>query len=160
MQRLSRDNVRRIFEEHEKLNHELETKQKKLDSWSKQLNKREALTERERQKLDEDKKQVMYANVAFPNNKFFSLNKNFYQSISLAYMSVINLSSFRHIGMIGAKLVWVIIPCWNYGPTLRFSLPIYAWSTFTFIVMVHSLLSFISTSLYISLLPQVSFSLN
>ncbi|XP_059453294.1 factor of DNA methylation 1-like [Corylus avellana] len=56
MQRLSRDNVRRIFDEHEKLNHELETKKKKLDSWSKQLNKREALTERERQKLDEDKK--------------------------------------------------------------------------------------------------------
>ncbi|XP_062176533.1 factor of DNA methylation 1-like [Alnus glutinosa] len=55
MQRLSRDNVRRIFDEHEKLNHELETKKKKLDSWSKQLNKREALTERERQKLDEDK---------------------------------------------------------------------------------------------------------
>ncbi|XP_059441528.1 factor of DNA methylation 1-like [Corylus avellana] len=56
MQQLARDNVRRIFDEHEKLNHELETKKKKLDSWSKELNKREALTEHERQKLDEEKK--------------------------------------------------------------------------------------------------------
>ncbi|KAJ4718618.1 factor of DNA methylation 1-like [Melia azedarach] len=55
MQRLARDNVRRILEEQEKLSYELETKKKKLDSWSKQLNKREALTERERQKLDEDR---------------------------------------------------------------------------------------------------------
>lgn len=57
MQRLARDNVRRILEEQEKLSCELETKKKKLDSWSKQLNKREALTERERQKLDADRQQ-------------------------------------------------------------------------------------------------------
>ncbi|XVE70166.1 hypothetical protein DITRI_Ditri10aG0050400 [Diplodiscus trichospermus] len=55
MQRLARDNVRRILEEQEKLNYELETKKKKIDNWSKELNKREALTERERQKLDEEK---------------------------------------------------------------------------------------------------------
>ncbi|XP_023535767.1 factor of DNA methylation 1-like [Cucurbita pepo subsp. pepo] len=55
-QRLARDNVRRILEEQEKLHQELETKKKKLDSWSKQLNKREALTGIERQKLDEEKK--------------------------------------------------------------------------------------------------------
>ncbi|KAK9281822.1 hypothetical protein L1049_004728 [Liquidambar formosana] len=55
MQRLARDNVRRILEEQEKLNYELDSKRKALDSWSKQLNKREALTERERQKLDEEK---------------------------------------------------------------------------------------------------------
>lgn len=59
MQRLARDNVRRIFEEQEKLNYELEAKKKKLDSWSKELNKREALTELERQKLDEDLKKVI-----------------------------------------------------------------------------------------------------
>lgn len=59
MQRLARDNVRRIFEEQEKLNYELEAKKKKVDSWSKELNKREALTELERQKLDEDKKKVI-----------------------------------------------------------------------------------------------------
>ncbi|KAH9715741.1 factor of DNA methylation 1 [Citrus sinensis] len=58
MQRLARDNVRRILEEQEKLSCELETKKKKLDSWSKQLNKREALTERERQKLDADRQQL------------------------------------------------------------------------------------------------------
>ncbi|XP_062008019.1 factor of DNA methylation 1-like [Rosa rugosa] len=56
MQTMSRDNVRRILDEQEKLNYELEFKKKKLDSWRKELNKREALTERERQKLDEDKK--------------------------------------------------------------------------------------------------------
>ncbi|XVE78406.1 hypothetical protein DITRI_Ditri13aG0142300 [Diplodiscus trichospermus] len=55
MQRLARDNVRRILEEQEKLNYELETKKKKIDNWSKELNKRETLTERERQKLDEEK---------------------------------------------------------------------------------------------------------
>ncbi|GMY32104.1 factor of DNA methylation 1-like [Fagus crenata] len=56
LQRLARENVHRIFEEQEKLNYELETKKKRLDSRSKELNKREALTERERQKLDEEKK--------------------------------------------------------------------------------------------------------
>ena len=56
---MSRDNVRRILDEQEKLNHELESKKKKLDSWRKELNKREAVTERERQKLDEDKKKVI-----------------------------------------------------------------------------------------------------
>ncbi|XVF24677.1 hypothetical protein REPUB_Repub13aG0148000 [Reevesia pubescens] len=56
MQRLARDNVRRILEEQEKLNYELDTKKRKIDNWSKELNKRETLTERERQKLDEEKK--------------------------------------------------------------------------------------------------------
>ncbi|KAL6141110.1 hypothetical protein ACLB2K_059401 [Fragaria x ananassa] len=56
MQHMSRDNVRRILDEQEKLNCELESKKKKLDLWRKELNKREAVTERERQKLDEDKK--------------------------------------------------------------------------------------------------------
>ncbi|XP_065873917.1 factor of DNA methylation 1-like [Euphorbia lathyris] len=56
MQRLARDNVLRILEEQQHLNDELESKKRKIDDWSKELNKREALTERERQKLDEDKK--------------------------------------------------------------------------------------------------------
>ncbi|KAI8529381.1 hypothetical protein RHMOL_Rhmol12G0221200 [Rhododendron molle] len=55
MQRLARENIHRILDEQETLNHELEIKRKELDSRSKQLNKREALTERERQKLDEEK---------------------------------------------------------------------------------------------------------
>lgn len=55
MQRLAREHIRRILDEQEMLNHELEVKRKELDSWSKQLNRREALTERERQKLDEEK---------------------------------------------------------------------------------------------------------
>ncbi|XP_043812238.1 factor of DNA methylation 1 isoform X4 [Manihot esculenta] len=56
MQRLARDNVHRIMEETQNLNDELEAKKRKLDCWSKELNKREAITERERQKLDEEKK--------------------------------------------------------------------------------------------------------
>lgn len=59
MQRLAQNHVRRILEEQEKLNYELESKRKELDSWSKELNKREALTERERQKLDEEKRKVI-----------------------------------------------------------------------------------------------------
>ncbi|XAR50484.1 hypothetical protein NMG60_11004826 [Bertholletia excelsa] len=55
MQRLAREHVRRILDEQEMLNYEIEAKRRELDSWSKQLNKREALTERERQKLDEEK---------------------------------------------------------------------------------------------------------
>ncbi|KAF9686256.1 hypothetical protein SADUNF_Sadunf03G0139900 [Salix dunnii] len=56
MQRHARENVHRVLEEQEKLNDELESKKRKLDFWSKELNKREAVTERERQKLDEEKK--------------------------------------------------------------------------------------------------------
>ncbi|KAJ6703066.1 RIBONUCLEASE P SUBUNIT P38 [Salix viminalis] len=55
MQRHARENVHRVLEEQEKLNDELESKKRKLDFWSKELNKREAVTERERQKLDEEK---------------------------------------------------------------------------------------------------------
>lgn len=40
------------------MNYELEKKRRKIESWHKELNKREAVTERERMKLDEDKKKV------------------------------------------------------------------------------------------------------
>ncbi|XP_023761771.1 factor of DNA methylation 1 [Lactuca sativa] len=56
MQRLAREHVKRVLDEQEMLNADLEKRRKKLDSWSKELNKREALTEREKQKLDEEKK--------------------------------------------------------------------------------------------------------
>ncbi|KAL8226115.1 hypothetical protein R6Q57_018672 [Mikania cordata] len=55
MQRLAREHVKRVLDEQEILNADLEKRRKKLDSWSKELNKREALTEREKQKLDEEK---------------------------------------------------------------------------------------------------------
>ncbi|KAJ0076445.1 hypothetical protein Patl1_34717 [Pistacia atlantica] len=56
MQRLARDNVRRILEEQEKLSCDLEAWKKKIDDRSKKLNKLEASTERERQKLEEERK--------------------------------------------------------------------------------------------------------
>ncbi|KAL3528960.1 hypothetical protein ACH5RR_008282 [Cinchona calisaya] len=56
MQQLARGHVQRVLDEQEKLNSELESKKRKLDSWSKELNEREALTKRDRQKLDEEKK--------------------------------------------------------------------------------------------------------
>lgn len=56
MQRLAREHVKRVLDEQEMLNANLEKRRKELDSWSKELNKREALTEREKQKLDEEKK--------------------------------------------------------------------------------------------------------
>lgn len=59
MQRLARENVHRILAEQEKLNDELERKKRKIDFWSKELNKREVVTERERLKLDEDKKKAI-----------------------------------------------------------------------------------------------------
>lgn len=58
LQQLARQNIRRILDEQEQMSHDLDEKKKKIDMWSKQLNKREALTERERQKLDEDKQKV------------------------------------------------------------------------------------------------------
>ncbi|KAL1205572.1 Factor of DNA methylation 5 [Cardamine amara subsp. amara] len=56
MQEISRHNVNRILEVKERLSNELESKVHNLKNWSKELAKREALTELERQKLDEDKK--------------------------------------------------------------------------------------------------------
>ncbi|KAG5036554.1 hypothetical protein AAZX31_07G022800 [Glycine max] len=56
MQRRARNEVRRILDEQEKLSSELEEKKRKLDSWSRDLNKREALTDQEKKKLEEDNK--------------------------------------------------------------------------------------------------------
>lgn len=67
MQRIAREHVQRVLDEQEMLNMELENKRRRLDTWSKELNKREALTEREKQKLEEEKKKVIY----------FSCNKTF-----------------------------------------------------------------------------------
>lgn len=82
MQRLARENVRRVLQEQEKLNYELETKKKELDSWSKELNKREALTERDRQKLDEELKKVAYVTI-FPTSvyAFYYPSKSFISAV-------------------------------------------------------------------------------
>lgn len=57
MQRIARDHVQRILEEQEKMNHELDSKKKQLDWRTRELGKREVLTERERLKLEEEKQQ-------------------------------------------------------------------------------------------------------
>ena len=59
MERLSQEHVQRVFDEQERLKEDLEKRGKNLDSWSKELNKREALTEREKQKLEEEKRKVI-----------------------------------------------------------------------------------------------------
>lgn len=60
MQRIARENVQKVLEEQEKLSYDLEKKKKKIDFWSKELNKREAQTERERAQLDDEKQKVAY----------------------------------------------------------------------------------------------------
>ncbi|KAL9239646.1 hypothetical protein vseg_013949 [Gypsophila vaccaria] len=57
MQHLARDHVRKILNEQENMNRELESKKRLLDERARELSKREVLTERERQKLEEEKQQ-------------------------------------------------------------------------------------------------------
>ncbi|XP_054779582.1 factor of DNA methylation 1-like [Prosopis cineraria] len=56
MQRRAREELQKILDEQEKLNSELEARKQKLDLWSRDLNKREASTLQESQKLEEDKR--------------------------------------------------------------------------------------------------------
>ncbi|KAL8153285.1 hypothetical protein V2J09_011045 [Rumex salicifolius] len=56
MQRNAREHVRRIILEQERLSRELESKRRQYDHRNRELNKSEAFTERERQKLEEEKK--------------------------------------------------------------------------------------------------------
>ncbi|KAH0919116.1 hypothetical protein HID58_026776, partial [Brassica napus] len=56
MQEISQRNVYRILQEKEMLSKKLEYRMKDLDAWSKELDKKQALTELERQKLEEEKK--------------------------------------------------------------------------------------------------------
>lgn len=65
MQRRAREELKRILDEQEKLNGELELKKRKLDSWSRALNKREVITEQERQKLEEETIKVIYITFFF-----------------------------------------------------------------------------------------------
>lgn len=58
MQQISQENITKVIAEQELLNLELEAKRKQLDSWSRELNRREILTESDREKLDEDRNKV------------------------------------------------------------------------------------------------------
>ncbi|GAA0177269.1 endoribonuclease [Lithospermum erythrorhizon] len=54
MQQTAREKVKRVLDEQEKLHVELENTERHLNSWSRELNKREALTESDRQQLEND----------------------------------------------------------------------------------------------------------
>lgn len=54
-----RERMQRVLAEQDMLNLELEKNRKRLDSRSRELNKRETLTERDMQKLDEEKNKVI-----------------------------------------------------------------------------------------------------
>ncbi|KAJ4884772.1 Factor of DNA methylation 5 [Raphanus sativus] len=62
MQEYSQRNVYRILQEKEMLSKKLEYKMKDLETWSKELDKKQALTELERQNLEEEKKKNNAAN--------------------------------------------------------------------------------------------------
>ncbi|XP_073127420.1 factor of DNA methylation 1-like [Henckelia pumila] len=55
MHRHAQERIKWVLDEQELLNLELEAKKKRLDLWSRELNKRETLTEHERNKLEEEK---------------------------------------------------------------------------------------------------------
>lgn len=55
--------IQKILNDKERLSNELEKKMQKLSEWSKALDKKEALTELERQKLDEEKIKVVSSPV-------------------------------------------------------------------------------------------------
>lgn len=59
MQQMSLRNIQRILYEKERLSDELDRKMRDLESRAKLLDKQEALTELERQKLDEEKRKVI-----------------------------------------------------------------------------------------------------
>lgn len=64
MQQMSILSIQKILNDKERLSNELEKKMQKLSEWSKALDKKEALTELERQKLDEEKKKNDAMNIS------------------------------------------------------------------------------------------------
>lgn len=58
MQQNARDQLRRIFQEHERITLELEVQRSELKKHEKELEEREARNENERLMLDHEKKQV------------------------------------------------------------------------------------------------------
>ncbi|KAG6383202.1 hypothetical protein SASPL_157051 [Salvia splendens] len=59
LQRIAREHIKRVLDEQEMLNIELESKKKRLDSWSKELNSREALTEQQKREKEEALKKFL-----------------------------------------------------------------------------------------------------
>lgn len=63
MQQMSLRHIQKILYDKERLSDELDRKMRELESRAKQLDKQEALTELEKQKLDEDKRKVISLSV-------------------------------------------------------------------------------------------------
>ncbi|KAG6394753.1 hypothetical protein SASPL_145343 [Salvia splendens] len=59
LQRIAREHIKRVLDEQEMLNIELESKKKRLDSWSKELKIREALTEQQKREKEEALKKFL-----------------------------------------------------------------------------------------------------
>ncbi|VVB11524.1 unnamed protein product [Arabis nemorensis] len=64
MQQISLLNIQRILADKERLSDEVDKKLQKMQDWSKELDKKEALTELERQKLDEEKQKSNAMNTS------------------------------------------------------------------------------------------------
>ncbi|CAF2115106.1 hypothetical protein Bca4012_096614 [Brassica carinata] len=64
MHQMSIRSIQKILEDKERLSNELEAKMLRLKNWSKELEKKETLTELERQKLDEEKKKNDAMNIS------------------------------------------------------------------------------------------------
>ncbi|CAN6907376.1 unnamed protein product [Brassica oleracea] len=64
MHQMSMRSIQKILEDKERLSNELEAKMLRLKNWSKELEKKETLTELERQKLDEEKKKNDAMNIS------------------------------------------------------------------------------------------------
>lgn len=71
MQQVTRTQLKNIVSEHERITSYLEAQKKELEDREAELHKREALNEKERQKLDFQKKLVLIkVNVSFEMHKF------------------------------------------------------------------------------------------
>ncbi|KAJ7962768.1 Factor of DNA methylation 1 [Quillaja saponaria] len=105
MQWRALEKVRQILDEQEKLSEELKRK-KILDLRSKQLNRREVLTEQERRQLEEDKqKEVLDEN----NDKFRSLKEEWGEQI---YMAVV--TAFKELNEYNPSGRYTVSEPWNF----------------------------------------------
>jgi Skp family chaperone for outer membrane proteins len=58
LQRIARENAHRIFEENEKLKHDLDNKKKEIESRTRELDRLEAASEGDKRRLHDEKQKV------------------------------------------------------------------------------------------------------